>query len=177
MTVSIRPWKPDDLVSLTAYANNIKVWNQLRNFFPYPYTESNARAWLQSVADVSPATAMAVDLEGEAIGGISIGLNSDVYVLSAELSYWLGEPFWGKGYATEAVGLMTEYAFSHFTIVRLYAEVFENNKASMKVLEKNDYVLEGIHRKAILKNNILMDDYIWARLQRTNEIPDNTQNT
>jgi RimJ/RimL family protein N-acetyltransferase len=60
---------------------------------------------------------------------------------------------------------MTEYSFYYFDIVRIYAEVFESNKASMRALEKNGYYLEGVRRKSVFKNNVLMDDYIWVKLR------------
>ncbi|MFX6949463.1 GNAT family protein, partial [Acinetobacter baumannii] len=91
----------------------------------------------------------------QAIGGIGLILNSDVYIMSAEIGYWLAEPFWGQGIATEAVRQLVEYTFYYFDIVRLYAEVFETNKASMRVLEKNGFYLEGVRRKAVFKNGLL----------------------
>lgn len=165
MLIAIRNWKHEDLNSLILYANNIKVWNNLRNYFPHPYTEEDGKAWLDKVVDAMPAVNMAIDVDGEAVGGIGLILNSDVYVKSAEISFWLGEMYWGKGVVTEAVRQMTEYAFYYFDLMRLYAEVFENNKASMRVLEKNGYYLEGVRRKAVFKNEVLMDDYIWVKLR------------
>lgn len=165
MVIAIRNWKHEDLNSLILYANNIKVWNNLRNYFPHPYTEEDGKAWLDKVVDALPAVNMAIDVDGEAVGGIGLILNSDVYVKSAEISFWLGEMYWGKGVVTEAVRQMTEYAFYYFDLMRLYAEVFENNKASMRVLEKNGYYLEGVRRKAVFKNEVLMDDYIWVKLR------------
>ena len=165
MQVTIRRWKYEDLSSLVFHANNINVWNNVRNYFPHPYTEENGRAWLDKVVEPEPVINMAIDVDGEAVGGIGLILNGDVYIKSAEIGYWLGESFWGKGISTEAVGQMTEYAFYYFDLVRLYAEVFESNKASMRVLEKNGYYLEGVRRKAVFKNEKLMDDYIWVKLR------------
>jgi len=85
--------------------------------------------------------------------------------LSAEIGYWIGEDFWGKGITTEAIRQMVEYTFYYFDKIRIYAEVFENNKASMCTLEKNGFYLEGVRRKSVLKNSILMDDYIWVKLR------------
>lgn len=166
MASTIRLWKQDDLEDLVGNANNINVWNNLRNYFPYPYTDEHGMEWLNKVVDAPlPALNLAIDVEGKAAGGIGIILNGDVYIKSAELGYWVGEPFWGRGVATEAVRLMTEHAFTYFDIVRLYAEVFESNKASMRVLEKNGFYLEGVRRKAVFKNGVLMDDYIWVKLR------------
>lgn len=166
MAASIRLWKQEDLDNLVRYANNFHIWSNLRNYFPHPYTEENGKEWLAKVVDAPlPALNFAIDVEGEAVGGIGLILNSDVYVKSAEVGYWLGEPWWGKGITTEALRLITEHAFYYFDLVRLYAEVFETNKASMRVLEKNGYYLEGVRRKAVYKNDVLMDDFIWVKLR------------
>lgn len=165
MAVLIRQWNDDDLDNLVLYANNINVWNNLRNYFPHPYTEEQGKAWLEKNIGSEPVLNFAIDLDGVAIGGIGMILNSDVYVMSAEIGYWLGEPYWGLGIATEAVRQMIEYIFYYFDIVRVYAEVFEHNKSSMRVLEKNGFYLEGVRRKAVLKNTVLMDDYIWVKIR------------
>jgi RimJ/RimL family protein N-acetyltransferase len=165
MAVIIRPWTIADVPNLTVQANNINIWNNLRNYFPHPYTEEHARAWIENAEKEMPLINFAIDLDGEAVGGIGLIFNTDVYVLSAEIGYWIGEAHWGKGIATEAIRQLTEYSFYYFDIVRIYAEVFENNKASMRALEKNGYYLEGVRRKSVFKNSILMDDYIWVKLR------------
>ena len=165
MSVLIRPWKESDIDNLVKYADNINIWNNLRNYFPHPYTIEHAQSWITSSEAAIPMINFAIEFEGEAIGGIGLIFNTDVYVLSAEIGYWIGESFWGKGIATEAIRQMTEYSFYYFDIVRIYAEVFENNKASMRALEKNGYYLEGVRRKSVFKNNVLMDDYIWVKLR------------
>jgi len=165
MAVLIRQWTENDLPNLVLHANNINIWNNLRNYFPHPYTDTAGKEWLEKTIGAAPVVNLAIDLDGEAIGGIGLILNSDVYIMSAEISYWLSEAHWGKGIGTEAVRQMVEYAFYYFDIVRLYAEVFETNKASMRVLEKSGFYLEGVRRKAVLKNGVLMDDYIWVKLR------------
>jgi RimJ/RimL family protein N-acetyltransferase len=165
MAVLIRQWTENDLPSLVLHANNINIWNNLRNYFPYPYTEDTGKEWLDKTIGATPIVNLAIELDGEAIGGIGLVLNSDVYVYSAEVGYWLAEEHWGKGIATEAVRQMVEYTFYYFDIIRLYAEVFETNKASMRVLEKNGFYLEGVRRKAVFKNEKLIDDYIWVKLR------------
>jgi len=165
MSVLIRKWNINDIEVLVQIANNINVWNNLRNYFPHPYTIDDAKSWLELV-DVEGATLnFAIEFEGELVGGIGLIPNSDVYVMSAEIGYWIGESYWGKGIATEAIRQITEYIFYNFDIIRIYAEVFENNKPSMRALEKNGFYLEGVRRKSILKNGNLMDDYIWVRLR------------
>jgi len=165
MALIIRQWTEDDLPNLVKYANNINIWNNLRNYFPHPYTAAAGKEWLKNTIGATPVVNFAIDLDGEAIGGIGLILNSDVYIMSAEMGYWIGEAHWGKGIGTEAVRQMVEYTFYYFDIIRLYAEVFETNKSSMRVLEKNGFYLEGVRRKAVLKNGVLMDDYIWIKLR------------
>lgn len=144
MIITIRPWKQDDLDDLVLYANNRNVWNNLRNYFPHPYTTESGLAWLEKVVDAPlPAINFAIEADGTVAGGIGLILNGDVYIKSAEVGYWIGEPFWGKGVATEALRQITEYAFATFDLVRLYAEVFESNKASMRVLEKTGITWKG----------------------------------
>ena len=82
--------------------------------------------------------------------------------MNVELGYWIAEPFWGNGIATEAIRLITSYIFENFSINRIVAEVFDYNKASMRALEKNGYHLETVTRKGILKNELLYDNYIWV---------------
>ena len=165
MAVLIRAWTEADLENLVTNANNIKIWNNLRNYFPSPYTEEAGKNWLTQVIGAEPLANFAIDVDGVAVGGIGLIFNSDVYYKSAEVGYWLGENYWGQGIATEAVRQLAEYTFYYFDIVRLYAEVFETNKASMRVLEKNGFYLEGVRRKAVIKNETLMDDYIWVKLR------------
>lgn len=165
MTVTIRQWVAEDLNNLVLYANNKNVWNNLRNYFPSPYTAEDAKNWLEKMATDNPIVNLAIDVDGQAIGGIGLILNTDVYVYSAEIGYWIGEPYWNQGIATEAIRQMIEYCNYYFDIVRIYAEVFETNKASMRALEKNGFYLEGVRRKAVYKNAVLMDDYIWVKLR------------
>jgi ribosomal-protein-alanine N-acetyltransferase len=88
-----------------------------------------------------------------------------VFKLGAEIGYFIGEPFWGNGIASKALQLMTGYAFDAFDIIRIEAGVFAFNKASMRVLEKNNFHLESITKDAVLKNGKIIDDYIWIKLK------------
>ena len=128
----IRSYEPDDHVALVKYANNRNVWLNLRDIFPHPYTEEDANFWLSHVLNQDPEVSFAIALETELIGGVGIVLNSDIHRLSAEIGYWLAEPFWGKGIATAVVKSISSYAFEQFNLVRLYAGVFETNPASVR---------------------------------------------
>lgn len=165
MAVTIRVWKQEDVENLALYANNVNIWNNMRNYFPHPYGEEQARDWIKKAIEEVPLVNFAIDVDGEAVGGIGLGLNTDIYLYSAEIAYWLAEPYWGKGITSEAVRQMIEYVYYYFDIIRLYAEVFETNKSSMRVLEKNGFYLEGVRRKAVFKNGAFIDDYIWVKLR------------
>jgi len=163
MYITLRPWTIDDVATLTEYYNNVNIWNNLRNYIPHPYTTADAEKFIITQTEIFPTLNFAVLNEGEIVGGIGITLLDDVYVMNVELGYWIAEPFWGQGIATIAVGLITQYVFETFAINRIVAEVFDYNKASMRVLEKNGYYLESVRRKGILKNEFLYDDFVWVK--------------
>ena len=158
----IRSWRESDAESLVVYANNRNVWRNLRDSFPHPYTRADAEGWIAFAAKARPETSFALDVGGEAVGGIGLGLKGDVYRRTAEIGYWLGEPFWGRGIVTEAVRALTDYAFSTFNLSRIYAGVYEWNPGSMRVLEKAGYVREARLRKSIFKEGQIIDEIIYA---------------
>jgi len=161
----LRTWRDTDAPSLVRYANNRNVWRNLRDAFPHPYTALDAASWLDSVRGMSPERFFAIDVGGEAAGSIGIAPLSDVYARSAEIGYFLGEPFWNRGIVTEAVEACTRYAFRELGLVRLQAGIFAWNKASMRVLEKCGYVREGVLRKSVWKDGELVDSVLYARLR------------
>jgi len=92
----------------------------------------------------------------------TVFLGSDVYRRSAELGYWLGEPFWGRGIMTAAVETMCREGFAAWDIVRIHAEAFARNAASRRVLEKAGFALEGTLRRSVYKNGEMLDSCIYA---------------
>lgn len=158
----LRSWRTGDESSLVLHANNRNVWNNLRDSFPYPYTPADAERWVLLRVAERPITSFAIDVDGAAVGGIGIHPRDDVYRRSAEIGYWLGEPFWGRGIMTEAVRAVVEYGFSTFDICRIQAEVFEWNPASMRVLERVGFVCEAQMRMSIVKNGTVMDGFLYA---------------
>jgi [ribosomal protein S5]-alanine N-acetyltransferase len=161
----LRPWRVGDEESLVRHANNRKVWRNLRDAFPHPYTLADAQAYLAGQHGDDPVSSFAIEVEGEAAGGIGLHLQSDVEWRSAEIGYWLGEAHWGKGIMTEAVRAVTAYGFAQLDLVRIYANVFEWNPASMRVLEKAGYALEGRLRKAITKDGQTIDSLLYAYIR------------
>jgi [ribosomal protein S5]-alanine N-acetyltransferase len=158
----LRPWRVGDEASLVRYANNRNVSRNLRDRFPYPYTAADADEWIKLAASQTRPTSFAIVVAGEAVGGTGIELGTDIFRRSAEIGYWLGEPFWGRGIATEVLRAMTEYAFAHFDICRLEAGVFDWNPASARVLEKAGYTLEGRARLGVIKDGRLGDRLLYA---------------
>lgn len=162
---SIRSYKLSDAKSIAKYANNYSIYKNLRDHFPYPYTEQHAKDWLRFVLSQIPETNFAIATGDELIGAIGFDIQKDVHRYSAEMGYWLAEPYWGKGIVTSALKLMTNYAFSNFELNRIFAGVFEGNTASMNVLEKAGYSLEAKHRKAVFKEGVFLDFYIYSILK------------
>ena len=162
---TVRSWEWRDRDAIVRHANNRKVSINLRDRFPYPYTISDARTWLEMVVGHEPVTNFAIDVAGEAVGGIGFTLQSDVGYRSAEIGYWLGEDFWGRGITTEALIAVSDYAFSRFELCRLYAHVFEGNDASARVLEKAGYAFEGRMRKSVTKEGKTIDQLMYAMIR------------
>jgi RimJ/RimL family protein N-acetyltransferase len=161
-TCSLRSWEWRDRDAIVRYANNRRVSINLRDRFPYPYTIADARRFLEQVVGHQPEMTFAIDVAGEAVGGIGFELQSDVAHRSAEIGYWVAEEFWGRGIATDALVAMSEYAFANFEICRLYAHVFDWNPASARVLEKAGYTFEGRLRKSVTKDGQTIDQLMYA---------------
>jgi RimJ/RimL family protein N-acetyltransferase len=139
------------------------VWLNLRDRFPHPYTERDARAFLRRVKHAEHETLFAITVDGEAVGSIGFMLQPDVERVSAEIGYWIGEAFWGRGIATDALMAVTLYAFEHHELTRLFAVPFATNTASCRVLEKAGYVLEGHLTRSAIKDGIIQDQLQYAR--------------
>ena len=161
----IRSYREDDAESLARSAHNPRIARNMRDTFPYPYTLSDAHGWIAHTLQQSPQVDFAIASETEVIGGIGLKLQDDVNRRSAEIGYWLGEPFWGRGIATAALQALTEYAFAEFDLVRIYARVFEWNPASSRVLEKVGYVREGRLRSSVLKDGQIIDELLYAKIR------------
>ncbi|MBC8479469.1 MAG: GNAT family N-acetyltransferase [FCB group bacterium] len=158
----LRSWSPEDADNLVKYANNANVANNLRDGFPHPYTIADARSWLQKAICQDLETIFAIATETEVIGGIGFAIGEDVHRKTAELGYWLGEPFWGQGIVTQAVTAITEFGFREFNLNRIYAEPYDYNTASCRVLEKAGFQLEGIMRKNVMKKGKVWDQRLYA---------------
>ena len=162
----LRPWRQGDEESLVRYANNRKVSINLRDHFPYPYTIEDARSWIgRCTTAAPPPTSFAIEHQGEAIGGTGLLPMSDIARFTAEVGYWLGEPFWGRGIAAEALRRLTTYAFETFPYERLEALVFASNPASARVLQKAGYEYEATLKHSAFKDGRFLDCHVYVRLR------------
>lgn len=159
---TIRSWRKDDVASIVPLADNRAVARNLRDRFPHPYGRKDARAWIRAARQSRPETVFALEVDGRAVGGIGLHPQGDVHRRAMEIGYWLGEPYWGRGIATEAVRALTRYAFETFDVARVYAYVYAWNPASARVLEKAGYRLEGRLRKAVTKEGTTMDMLVYG---------------
>ncbi len=167
MNFSLRPWTKNDLESLIKYANNPKISEMMSDKFIHPYTHGQGEKFIGFATKEKPYRILAIDVEGEAVGAIGIHPGTDIYCKNAELGYWLGEPFWGKGIMTKAVVEMVDYGFQNWDINRIYARPYGTNAGSQKVLEKAGFVLEAKLEKTIFKNGVYLDELIYA-VRRSN---------
>jgi len=159
----IRDWAPSDEAALVKYADNRKIWLNLDDRFPHPYTAADAREWI-ALSTREPVTNFAIATEKEAIGGIGLRLLEGIFLRSAELGYWLGQPYWRKGIVSAAVPVIVDFGFKELDLVRLQALVFARNTASAHILEKCGFRLEGRLVKGVYKNGENIDALLYARL-------------
>ena len=167
MPVSIRPWKLSDAADLADAMNNLKVQDNLRDGIPWPYTEKDALSYLSGimVSDKDSEYAFAITYDGKVIGSIAVSRLTNVHKLTAEMGYFIAEPFWGRGITTEAVGQVCAYVFDHSDILRIFAEPYDYNIASCRVLEKSCFRLEGVLRQNAIKNGRILDMRMYSMLK------------
>ncbi len=163
---AIRSFRVDDAAALAQHANNREIWLAMTDSFPHPYTLEDAKRWLALMIDQKPEKCFAIADEAGLIGGVGLTLGEDVYRTGGKLGYWLAEPYWGRGIATQVTLAMTRWGFETFGLERIEAEVFGWNAASARVLEKAGYVLESRQRNKLIKDGELLDALLYVRLRR-----------
>jgi len=164
----VRDWSVRDKVSLVRVANDRDVWRNLTHRFPHPYTDADADDWFALLGQMAPPTHWAIEVEGEAVGGIGVELGDGVYGKSGHFGYWLGQRYWGRGIMSAAVHATSAHVLDTFDVVRLEAPVFAWNPASMRVLEKCGFVREGVLRHSVFKDGRIIDAVLYARIR---EVP------
>ncbi len=162
--VSLRKLDAADNQIMAVLADNRKVWDNITDIMPHPYSVADANAFISMALNSDTEIIFAVEFRGELTGVIGLHRQKDVFRLTAEIGYWLGEPFWNKGIATRAVKIATHHGITRLGLVRIYANVYDFNTASQKVLAKAGYRFECVARKAIIKNGVILDDYRYSFL-------------
>lgn len=164
--VTLRPWARSDAEAFLRLASDREIWLNLRERFPHPLTLPAAELWLADHLEAPPpVTAFAVVAGGEVAGGVNLRRREEPHAICADLTFWVGRPFWGRGIATGAVHAATSYAFDTLGLERVQAFVYDWNATSSRVLERAGFVLEGRLRRYVLKDGRSGDALLYARLR------------
>jgi len=162
----LREWQMSDIASLAENANNINIWNNVRDAFPHPYSEEDGKEFITKVLNGEFGIQKAIVVEGKAVGGVGVFPQSDVERISAEIGYWLGEKYWNKGIVTEAVKEMVTYVFTNYSFQKIFTAVFDFNIASQKVLQKAGFEREAILKQAVIKNGKVVDAHYYGIIKK-----------
>lgn len=167
MECIIRQWKIEDAGELAELLNNKRIQDNLRDGLPYPYTENDAKAYITSMleADNTQTFAFAIIADDKVVGSIGVFRCENIHFRTAEMGYYLGEPYWGKGLGTSAVTQVCEYIFENTDIIRIFAEPFAYNIASCRVLEKAGFQFEGLLRNNAVKNGKVLDMRMYSLIK------------
>ena len=161
----VREWRLADAEAVARHANNPNIARHLRDRFPHPYTLADAKSFLAHVVrDTGTPTNLAIEVDGEAVGGVGFTKATDVERFSAEIGYWLSESYWRRGIMTEVLTLVTRDVFERRNLLRVFALPFADNPASVRVLEKAGYVREGLLRSSVVKYGRPRDQLLYARI-------------
>lgn len=164
--ITLRDYAETDIESLLVLANNKQVSRFLVYTFPYPYTRADAEWWLSTGVKAEGTVTKAIEYNGDFVGSVGLTLQVGWRDHLAEIGYWLGAPYWGKGIATQVAQQMTDYAFSDLKLQKLYAPILAPNKASMRVVEKCGYELEGVLKREVLKDGQYYDIHHYAKVSK-----------
>ena len=162
MDFKLRKWEESDAENFFKYSRNPKIVENMRDSFPSTFEECKTIVKSFSCSDETQQCCRAIVVNGEAVGCIALFIKNNVYCKSAEIAYWLGEPFWGKGIMSKAIEQLCQTAFEQYDIVRIFAEPYSHNTGSRKALEKAGFVLEGIMKKSVYKNGRFFDSCMYA---------------
>lgn len=145
----LRAWRLEDAESLATNADNRNVWTNLRSRFPRPYTAAVAKSWIaRCISGHERGLQLAIDVEGFAVGGVSVDLVTANAPRTGEIGYWLGEKLWGRGIAGEAVRIACPLAFDRLALDRLRAVVREGNAASVRILDRSGFRMQSRMRRS-----------------------------
>lgn len=161
MHIELKPLHEINPQQLAYFANDPRVNFYLRNTFPYPYTLDHAISFIHQVIQ-NNAIEFAIVVDNICIGCIGATIQQDIYKYNAEIGYWIGYDYWGKGITRSVVSMFMQYLFENFHIHKIFAEVFSENKASIHVLKKNNFKQEAFLKEHIYKNNQFYDCEIYS---------------
>lgn len=164
MDCKIRKWKIEDALQLAEALNNKKILDNLRDGLPFPYTNDDAKDYINGMinSDKDKTYAFAITYKDRVIGSIGIFRKDNIHSKTAELGYYISEPYWGQGFGTSAVKQICELIFKTTDIIRIFAEPFSRNLSSCRILEKAGFELEGMLRKNAIKNGQAEDMKLYA---------------
>jgi RimJ/RimL family protein N-acetyltransferase len=162
----LRNWRLQDAPAVANYADNRKIWLNLRDGFPHPYTLDHAKQFIHNALAKQPQTFFAIASQQEAIGSIGLDMKQDVHRYTAELGYWLAEPFWNQGIITQAVKAFSAYGFKKFDLIRICAAPYSSNPASARVLEKAGFQYEGRLKASVYKDGKVLDQLMYAKVKQ-----------
>ncbi len=162
--VTLRNWKNEDSRIIPKLANDKKIWDNLRDEFPFPFLESDAINFIKKVENNISIFSKAIEFNNSLVGCISLNINDDIRHFSGVLGYWIGREYWNKGIATSAIKQFTELVFSELKINRIYAKIFATNQNSIKVLKKCGFLKEGTFSKAVFKNGQFYNQVLYANI-------------
>lgn len=170
--LEIRKWRLSDKDDLAEAVNNKNVQDNLRDGIPYPYTPSDAEWYINEMrgADPEDVFAFAITLDDKVIGSISVARQPNIHKRTGELGYYIGEPYWGNGYTTEAVRKICAFVFEHTDIIRIFAEPFAYNIGSCRALEKAGFQYEGTLRANAVKNGTVLDMKMYGRIKENDDL-------
>lgn len=172
MECTVREWKLSDAVHLAEMLNNQKILSNLRDGLPYPYKKKDAEEYITAMlsADKTKTFAFAITVNDTAIGSIGVFRCENIHYRTAEMGYYIGEPYWGKGLGTSAVKQVCSHIFRHTDIIRIFAEPFAYNLASCRVLENAGFQFEGVLRSNAEKDGNIIDMRMYSLLKEAAEV-------
>lgn len=164
MNTNLRKWTMEDAQQLSEMLNNQKILVNLRDGLPFPYTIDDAKDYIQAMlnSDEDKTFPYAITHEDQVIGSIGVFRKDNIHFRTAELGYYIAEPYWGQGHGTRAVKQICEMVFETTDIIRVFAEPFARNLGSCRILEKAGFQLEGILRKNAVKNGQIEDMKLYS---------------
>ena len=158
----IRSFEDHDAMAMARHVSNPNITRTLAARFPAPYTERHAKAWIDLCHLEAEPVNFAITADDNLIGGIGLTVQRGARRRAAEVGFWVAESYWGNGVATAALHAFTDYAFSRFDLIRIFAYVFEGNIASTRVLEKVGFTYEGRLDSSIVKNDLVYGEWLYA---------------